>query len=271
MTTIIKLLKIKDYVTLVGTTCGLMALIFALIGDRASISLGFFLVSISVGTDLLDGYVARKTGTVNEIGKELDSLSDSMTFGITPAMLTFQAFRTGGLFDVVVAIGCILFALGAILRLARFNISTENPGYIGVPTPISGLLVLLFFYMNYFQAYAMGGPGLAGLTYPFSDMSYYILPFLMGIIAWFNITTLIEFKEKDKMVYIVFFIFAPLAPSVGIIGVMLHYATPEVSFAVSTTIFIIFLCVYILVFVLLVRGFFIKKKINNTAMKEQVK
>lgn len=258
MSSLPKLLKIKDYVTLIGTVCGLTALIYACVGDRSSLSLGFFLVSIAVGTDLADGYIARKTGTVNEIGKELDSLNDSMAFGITPAMLTFQAFKTGTLYDVVLGIGCILFSLGAILRLARFNISTDDPGYSGVPTPISGLLALVFFYFNYFFASAYGGPGEPGLIYPFPAISNYVAPFLMGIIAWFNITTFIKFKEKDKTVYVIFLVFAPLAPTVGIIGISLNSAPVEVNFIVSMIISIGFLVAYILVMVLLIRGFFIK-------------
>ncbi|MCJ7651635.1 MAG: CDP-alcohol phosphatidyltransferase family protein, partial [Candidatus Lokiarchaeota archaeon] len=63
-----KLLKLKDYATLLGTTIGLVSLIFAGIGTRYTITFGFFLLAFTLGTDLLDGYIARKTGTVNEIG-----------------------------------------------------------------------------------------------------------------------------------------------------------------------------------------------------------
>ena len=156
MTSIPKLLKIKDYVTLCGTTVGIIALLCAVIGTRDFLSLGFFLVSISLGTDLLDGYIARKTETVNDFGIELDSLSDSLTFGIAPSVLTFQAFRTGEIYDIVLIIGCVCFALGAILRLARFNIS-DRIGYTGVPTPLSALFLIAFFYANYFYAFALGG------------------------------------------------------------------------------------------------------------------
>ena len=150
-TTIPSLLKLKDYVTLVGTTIGIIALICGSFGTREAISLGFFLISITLGTDLIDGYIARKTGTVNEMGKELDSLSDSLTFGIVPAVLTFQAFKTGSFYDYFLLIGSICFALGALLRLARFNI-LKDPGYTGVPTPVSCLLILEYFYINYLSS-----------------------------------------------------------------------------------------------------------------------
>ena len=247
-TSIPKLLKLKDYVTLIGTTLGIIALICACFGSREFISLGFFLISITLGTDLIDGYIARKTNTVNEMGKELDSLSDSLTFGIAPAILAFQAFKTGTLFDVIIIIGSLFFAFGAILRLARFNI-TEVSGYTGLPTPISALILITYFYANYFYAFGMGGN-----TYPFPLFTPYLLPVFMILIAWFNITTFIRFREKDKIVYITFIIIAPLCPIFGIIGIL------NPNFFVSMAISIFFLGSFLLALILIIRGFFLYLK-----------
>ena len=234
MSTIPSLLKLKDYVTLTGTTIGLFALIFGSFGTRDAISLGFFLISLTFGTDLIDGYIARKTGTVNEIGRELDSLSDSLTFGIVPAVLCFQAFKTGTYYDWILAIGCICFALGALLRLARFNIST-SAGYTGLPTPVSTLLILIYFYANYFYAFAFGG-----LTYPFLEFTYFFTPFLLIFSGWLNITTYIKFGEKGKSVYYLFIILAPCSPVFGIIGIL------NPNFIVSITISLIFLGFFVI-------------------------
>ncbi len=242
-----KLLKVKDYITLVGTSIGIIALICAVLGSRESISLGFFLISISQGTDMIDGYIARKTNTVNEMGKNLDSLSDSLTFGIAPAILAFQAFRTESLFDLILIIGCICFALGAILRLARFNIS-KIPGYTGLPTPISALLMITFFYANYFYAFAMGGN-----TYPFLDFSSYFISIFMILIGWFNITTYIHFNERNRTIYIGFFILAPLSPIFGLIGL----SSPNPTVSIITAIF--FLCSFFLFLAFIIRGFFHRK------------
>ncbi len=250
MTSIPKLLKLKDYITITGTTLGVIALIFACIGTRFFISFGFFLISLTLGTDLLDGYVARKTGTVNKIGIELDSLSDSLTFGITPAVLTYQAFKTGGFFDFILIIGCICFTLGAILRLARFNITTEDtPGYIGVPTPISALLLIAFFYSNYFYAF-----GLGGINHPFPAISIYIIPFLMILFGWFNITTHIKFGEKGKVIYILFLIFAPIAIIFSIIGLL------QPDFAISIIISIILFGGFLIILIFIIYGFFFNFK-----------
>ena len=243
---ILNLLKLKDYITLIGTTLGIIAIICACMGTRAYISLGFFLISISLGTDLIDGYVSRKTKTVNEIGKELDSLSDSLTFGIAPAILTFQAFKTNTLFDIVLIIGVLCFVFGAILRLARFNIS-DVPGYTGLPTPISALILITYFYFNYFFAFGMGGN-----TYPFPTITSYLIPVFMVFTAWFNITSYIRFHEKDKVIYTTFIILAPLCPISGIIGIL------NPNFYVSMIMSVFFITSFILILIVITRGFFLQ-------------
>jgi len=239
-----KLLKLKDYITIVGTSLGIIALVCACIGHPDLLSLGFFLVTISLGTDMIDGYIARKTNTVNEMGKELDSLSDSLTFGIAPAVLAYQSFKTNTLFDIIIITGAICFAIGAMLRLARFNI-TESPGYTGVPTPISALLIVTFFYANYFYSIAMGD---------FWRISSYIIPIIMILIGWFNITTYIHFGEKDKATYLLFIIVAPLCPIFGIIGV----SSP--NFLISMIVSIFFLCSFLTLIISILRGFFLYVK-----------
>ena len=178
MSSMHRLLKLKDYVTLLGTTLGLVALLIGTLGTREDYSFGFFLLSFCIATDMIDGYIARKTGTVNEMGKELDSLSDSLTFGIAPAVLMYHAFHTDTLFDIVLAIGCILYAFGAVLRLARFNLSL-NSGYTGLPTPLSALAVILYYFANFYYSLAFGG-----FTYPFLDFVHYITPFFLILLAW---------------------------------------------------------------------------------------
>jgi CDP-diacylglycerol--serine O-phosphatidyltransferase len=258
-----KLLKLKDYITLIGTSLGILALICAVInaytGIREILSLGFFLVSITLGTDMIDGYIARKTKTMNEMGRELDSLSDSLTFGIAPAILTFQAFRTETLYDVFLIVGSVCFALGAVLRLARFNIS-KDPGYTGVPTPISAYLMIAYFYANYFYAY-----GLGGTTYPFLDISSYLIPIFMILIAWFNITTYFKFGEKGKTTYIVSLIFIFAYPVFGIIGII----TPNLISSLIATYF--FLISFLLIHIYIIRGFILqileKRKDKNEGVK----
>ena len=254
MSKISELLKLKDYITLTGTTLGLIAVMFVTIGGRALISWGFFLLAFTFGTDLLDGYLARKTGTVNEIGKQLDSLNDSLTFGIAPAVLTFAAFRDGGLFDYMLIIGCVIFALGGILRLARFNISQETE-YREVHTPLSGLIILTYFYANYF--YAVATYHSIGIdTFPlFSNLTIAIIMIFLG---WSNITTQIKMgaKDKDKKVYITFLIFAPLCPIFGILGLLF----PSLLIGLIS-------CIIFFIFVSILLGFILIKLVQTQLQK----
>ncbi len=249
-----KLLKHKDYITLIGTTLGIIALVCASIGSRAYLSLGFFLISVSLGTDAIDGYIARKTKTINEMGRELDSLSDCLTFGIAPAILTYQSFKTGDILDLFIIVGAICFAIGAMLRLARFNVAKDS-GYTGVPTPVTALLLITYFYTNYFYAFGMGD-----LNYPFLEISSLLIPIFMILFAWFNITTYIHLKEKDKSFYVLLFTLAPLCPILGIIGIL------NPNFLVSIIVSIFFLGSFILGLIIIIRGFFlhfIRRRIKN--------
>ncbi|HEY0090411.1 MAG TPA: CDP-diacylglycerol--serine O-phosphatidyltransferase [Candidatus Lokiarchaeia archaeon] len=253
MSSIPKLLKLKDYITLIGTTLGIVAIICAVIGTRFFVSLGFFLVSITLGTDLLDGYIARKTGTVNKFGIELDSLSDSLTFGIAPSILIYQGFRSGTIYDYILIIGCVCFSLCAILRLARFNVITEErPGYIGLPTPLSCIMITVFFYANHFYAL-----GLGGLDYPFPYLSYYLLPIILVLIGWFNITRFIEFKKKGKAVYIIVSFLTPLVPILGIVGLLYP------NYIVCMIISVVFLISFIILNIYVLTGFFNKTSKNE--------
>ncbi|MFX0022277.1 MAG: CDP-alcohol phosphatidyltransferase family protein [Candidatus Hermodarchaeota archaeon] len=238
-TKIPKLLKLKDYITLIGTSLGITALICAFNGAIEFLSLGFFLISISIGTDMIDGYIARKTKTVNEMGKELDSLSDSLTFGIVPAILAYLSFKTETIFDLFIIIGAICFAIGAMLRLARFNI-IDSLGYTGLPTPMSALLMITFFYANYFYYMATG---------IFLIISSYMIPLIMILIGWFNITTYLRFGAKDRATYIISAIVAPLCPTFGIIGI----SSPNFLTAMISS--IMFLCFFLLIMFFIIRGF----------------
>ncbi|MBY9005291.1 MAG: CDP-alcohol phosphatidyltransferase family protein [Candidatus Lokiarchaeota archaeon] len=261
MSKIVNLLKLKDYITLTGTTLGLIAVLLVTIGGRAFVSLGFFLLAFTVGTDLLDGYIARKTGTINEIGKQLDSLNDSLTFGIAPAVLMFQGFRrivdSLDPYDYILLIACVIFALCAIIRLARFNISNA-PGYTGIPTPLSALLMINFFYANYFFAIAEGGGGYQAYDIAFPFFSYILIPIIMIFLGWTNITTSINFGEKDKKIYRYFIVFAPLCPIFGIIGII------NPSFVIAVIVSLVFF-IFVIIEIIYIAFGLITTKLNRNS------
>ena len=115
-------------------------------------------IGIAAVIDFLDGFVARLLKASSEMGKQLDSLADVVSFGVAPGMIVYQFLRlsysqeTNGL-DVNtlwLSLAFILPCAGAY-RLARFNIDTsQSTGFKGVPIPAAGLLVaafpLIYFY-----------------------------------------------------------------------------------------------------------------------------
>jgi CDP-diacylglycerol---serine O-phosphatidyltransferase len=126
------------------------------IGNLLSGMLGIFLclaggdiyaaawcVVLGAAFDVVDGAAARALGVTSPIGKDLDSLADAVTFGVLPSFLLINALRQQGyLFEVWTVLPACL-AVGAVLRLARFNQSqSTEPHFVGLPTPAAALAVL---------------------------------------------------------------------------------------------------------------------------------
>lgn len=108
--------------------------------------------------DFFDGFVARALGASSELGKQLDSLADVVSFGVAPGMIVFQFLRLsyaqdpGGLdTSTLYLIPAFVIPCAGAYRLGRFNIDTEQkPGFKGVPIPAAGLFIasfpLVFWY-----------------------------------------------------------------------------------------------------------------------------
>lgn len=109
-----------------------------------SYSYSVLFIFIAALLDRFDGMVARKLGQESELGKQLDSMSDIISFGVAPAILIYMV----DLFEFGIAgmmIAIIYIASGAF-RLARFNI-TESDGYFtGLPITAAGTLLTLSYF-----------------------------------------------------------------------------------------------------------------------------
>ena len=111
--------------------------------------------------DFFDGFVARALKASSEMGKQLDSLSDVVSFGVAPGMILYQLLRISyaqqdnGLdVSVLALLPAFLFSAAVAWRLAKFNISTtQTESFIGVPSPAAGLVVaslpLIIFYQRF--------------------------------------------------------------------------------------------------------------------------
>lgn len=106
-------------------------------------------IAIAAVIDFFDGFVARLLGASSEMGKQLDSLADVVSFGVAPGMIAFQFLRLSfaqnadGLDTAVIwLLPAFLLPCAGAYRLARFNIdTTQSTGFKGVPIPAAGLCI----------------------------------------------------------------------------------------------------------------------------------
>ena len=107
---------------------------------------GWFIVFAGI-LDMLDGRVARLSGTGTRFGAELDSLVDVISFGVAPALLMyFLDFASAGRFAWIL---CYIYVVAVALRLARFNVlSAGKPStgwFTGMPSPSAGMTLAVYY------------------------------------------------------------------------------------------------------------------------------
>ena len=130
--------------TLVGVCIGLSSIKFA-VDEKFTLSIIAIIIAAII--DGLDGRIARLIQGTSKVGKELDSLTDVISFGVAPAFIMYfwklnELGRIGWLI-------CLIYVICVVLRLARFNVSSgKEPSwrdnfFEGIPSPAGGVLVLM--------------------------------------------------------------------------------------------------------------------------------
>jgi CDP-diacylglycerol--serine O-phosphatidyltransferase len=134
---------LPNMLTLIGVCIGLTSIRFALDGKFEFAIIAIIFAALIDG---LDGRIARLIKGTSKVGKELDSLTDMISFGVAPAFIMyFWKLNTLGSFGWLV---CLIYVICVALRLARFNVnSNQDPSwrdnfFEGVPSPAGGILVL---------------------------------------------------------------------------------------------------------------------------------
>tara|TARA_B100000925_G_scaffold249026_1_gene199913 strand:+ start:6225 stop:6944 length:720 start_codon:yes stop_codon:yes gene_type:complete len=156
---------IPNFLTLANAICGMMA-IYNIV-NTSNIGLAIALIAAAALFDMLDGWAARKVGASSELGKQLDSLADVISFGATSGFLwsSILADYTNVPQPWAMLVGATVTA-ASVYRLAAFNLQ-ENEGkdFIGMPTPANALFALgLWSWMgrwdNWEWIMALEGPQL---------------------------------------------------------------------------------------------------------------
>ena len=135
---------LPNMLTLIGVCIGLTSIRFALDGRFEFAIIAIIFAALIDG---LDGRIARLIKGTSKVGKELDSLTDMISFGVAPAFIMyFWKLNSLGRFGWLL---CLVFVICVALRLARFNVnSNQEPSwrdnfFEGVPSPAGGILVLI--------------------------------------------------------------------------------------------------------------------------------
>ena len=135
---------LPNMLTLIGVCIGLSSIKFAL---DEKFKLSIIAIIFAALIDGLDGRIARLIKGTSKVGKELDSLTDVISFGVAPSfVMYFWLLNNLGKFGWLL---CLIYVVCVALRLARFNVSSNDESswkdnfFEGVPSPAGGILVLM--------------------------------------------------------------------------------------------------------------------------------
>jgi len=159
---------IPNSLTMLNLVMGCAALLAQDIQDA------FIFVLIAAFADLLDGLVARAIGAASEMGKQLDSLADVVSFGVVPAFWLYRLLQPELKIWAALA---FLIAVAAAYRLARFNLDTSKSiGFKGLPVPANGLFWLSVLSLT--ETEPLSSAVLIGLILLFAGLMVSTLPLL---------------------------------------------------------------------------------------------
>lgn len=134
---------IPNLFTLGNLSCGVLATLNIFEGHYENAA---YLVLFAAVLDFFDGFLARLFKVSGELGKQLDSLADLVTFGVTPSFLLYALADE---IDGPARFAFLFLAVFSAYRLAKFNLDTrQTNSFIGVPTPITGIMVMSWAFID---------------------------------------------------------------------------------------------------------------------------
>jgi CDP-diacylglycerol---serine O-phosphatidyltransferase len=166
--------------TLLNLFFGIFAIVKASLGDYQTAALFVVLGGVA---DMLDGRIARATGTGTRFGEELDSLVDAITFGLAPAMIIYFSVLNKDGWDWIWA---FVYTAAAVTRLARFNVEQAGRAkthFHGLPSPAAGMTLATYMWFGqtplYNETILFFGDNRVLADLPWHSL----MRFLMGLLA----------------------------------------------------------------------------------------
>ena len=196
-------------------------------------------IIIAAVIDFLDGFVARLLKATSELGKQLDSLSDVVSFGVAPSVIIYQLLRfsfareENGLdVSLLALMPALIIGMAAAYRLGKFNIATDQTySFKGVPVPAVGILIASFPLILHFNSL----PGVNALM-----MNKWFLYGCIVVVSYLMVSNIpmlsLKFKDysfKNNIPIIILLVIALLA------ALFLHWVAVPVVFIVYILISII--------------------------------
>ena len=136
---------IPNTITLLNLLSGVVGIIWVLNGNIVS---GAYFIILAAIFDFFDGFAARLLNVQGELGKQLDSLADLVSFGVLPGMILFQMAKVET--DIVwLPYLTLIVPMLSAMRLAKFNLDTrQSDRFIGLPTPANALFISTLPYFS---------------------------------------------------------------------------------------------------------------------------
>ena len=148
-----KILNIANFFTVLNLLCGLIAIVFF---SNGLVNFGCLFIIFASFFDFLDGYFARKLNISSDFGKQADSLSDMISFGVAPAILLFDITKgilknnldyTNEIQIVLTSSFVFIYSVAALIRLSLFN--NQSTHFNGIPSPVAALTVILLPFVEF--------------------------------------------------------------------------------------------------------------------------
>lgn len=129
---------IPNTITTLNLLCGVLGIIFTF---KGRFEIAFPLMLGAAVFDFCDGLAARMFGAYSDMGKELDSIADVVSFGVLPSLMLYKLMVNCNFSESIWCYAPLLIAVGSALRLAKFNVSDDqHEQFIGLPTPACAMI-----------------------------------------------------------------------------------------------------------------------------------
>lgn len=155
-TDIKKFIAISDVMSLLNMSCGFLSIVSAL---NHNLELAALLMIFAIMFDSVDGWVARKTERNDTLGfgKNIDSLSDVVSFGVAPAVFVYSTMNTTpAIIQQIGTIVSLFIVICGVLRLTRYNViadKLDTKDFIGFPIPGIAFIIATLYLSGIYNAY----------------------------------------------------------------------------------------------------------------------